>query len=436
MEVDSLSKRLDKLIVEGEELSLPTRTVTYDSSFERFEAFEGQLVYPTKLQEALVNLYREYNGAFTRIVNQHREFETDYRFANSGIGGGANNMAVQIDMQGLPSEFLELAKHKTVEELTEELRNRVFEIENSIAMTNLLQQIGGVNDSSHFESGWRLTLDQVREKHGKEVALLAVTDAKFNAILATELGLTSRYDVNDALVRSRLGYDRFMSPSDLVTYFNSLNGRESDYLFFVRSSDPVNTLKDPSNSVQTILDEDDLRRFIREFALTYNIDNPSITESRINDTKAYLAKIGMAYDVHDISDLDSEDFTEFLQRRGVDTTTHFKLRGKPYSGTYGCYGHVRGNATSKKHFLRPLQEEIKRRGPYVIQPELPQASFHNTVNGLDYNYIHRIFIGTSDGDNFNFIGGFANCLESENMEAKKGRIHGNSSAVWREIISQ
>lgn len=400
------------------------------SDIERFFVLEGQVKYPLSVQSALIDLYKEYNNAFLELVNANKEFTSDYQYALTGPDNTPINFAVQIDMVGLPEGFLDTLQDRNPADIREFLRGRIFEIENSLAMTPLLSQIGEVaNGSSYFRNNWNTLISSVKARHGKRIAQLAVTDEKFKLMSEAELG---SQDFDNERVLSETGFDTFMGPRHLLEELSS----SDDYLYFVRASSPVNTLKNPSESVTTILSNPEIRQYIKARSLTFNIDNPDSDGPIINDTKGYQVPMGMAYYIESPSDLQEPAFAEFLASRGVDLGSNPKLRGKPAAGVYGCYGHVRGNAHSIKKWGRPLEREMQVRGAYVIQPELPQSSFVNTASGQTYDYIHRIFLGTPDGVNYQFLGGFQNCIPSENMEARKGRIHGNHQAVWREIVSE
>lgn len=413
-----------------EQLDLIRREHKIASDIERFFTLEGQVRYPLSVQSALIELYKEYNSAFLELVHANIEFPSDYQYALTGPEGTPINFAVQIDMVGLPENFLGTLHDRSPSDIQEFLRHRIFEIENSIAMTPLLSQIGeAANGSSFFRNNWNNLISSVKARHGKRIAQLAVTDEKFKLMSEAELG--SQYFDNERVL-AETGFDTFMGPRHLLEELSN----SDDYLYFVRASSPVDTLKNPTNTVTTILSNSDIRQHIKAHSLTFNIDNPDTNGPIINDTKGYQVPMGMAYYIEHPSDLQDPAFAEFLASRGIDINSNPKLRGKPAAGVYGCYGHVRGNALSVKKWGRPLEREMQTRGAYVIQPELPQSTFINTASGQEYAYIHRIFLGTHDGVNYRFLGGFQNCIPADNMEARKGRIHGNNEAAWREIISQ
>ena len=54
-------------------------------------------------------------------------------------------------------------------------------------------------------------------------------------------------------------------------------------------------------------------------------------------------------------------------------------------------------------------------------------------DGITYTFIDRIFFGKMDGCP-EFLGGVRNLVPMDTEEVRRGRIHGNSSAVYAEIV--
>ncbi len=400
---------------------------------------EYKTTYPQVVTQALENLYAEYNQAFRRLIAANREWDTDYQYC-LGPDGTPINSFVQIDMVGLPAGFLAEAQNMREEDVREALRGRIFEIENSIAMYSLLENFfsDGTGDTL-FKRQFFAGLDSIRQRYGRSIALLAVTDQKYQAMRETEFGKMDGEPLTDEEVKEFSGFDRFFSPEEFKRHIAE-NGGQSDYLLYVRSSDPVAKMKRPELVVdEQLLADESLRRIIKANALTFNIDNPNwaIGDSRrINDTKEYLGEMGMAFTVFYGEDLTSPEFNSYLRSQGVDPmqveSGERILRAKPMKGTYGGYGHFRGTLGNAR-FRRELRDALLKRGSYVVQPELQNPTITNQDDGRSYMYIDRVFF-SSDGQNYRFMGGERTLMPIDSIEAQNNRVHGNSSSVYAEII--
>ncbi|MGA1192168.1 MAG: hypothetical protein ACO3XO_07800, partial [Bdellovibrionota bacterium] len=252
---------------------------------------------------------------------------------------------------------------------------------------------------------------------------------------------------------------KLLWPEQFRAHLRENNG-VCNYLLYVRASEPISRLKNPKESEPTsLLTDPSLRAIIKANAITLNVDAPAMeADRRINDTKAYLAPMRMAFEVRAMSDVFSEQalaqqergkstqnlgiaalaprFREYLEERGISPAEaiegEVKLRAKPLQGTYGCYGHTSGTLTDKE-FRRKLRGGLRDRGEYVIQPELTTPVIHDTQSGTDFTYIDRNFFSFT-GDTPTFLGGIRTLISTESQEAKKGRIHGNSSAIYAQIF--
>jgi hypothetical protein len=231
---------------------------------------------------------------------------------------------------------------------------------------------------------------------------------------------------------------------------------------YVRSSDPIAKLKKPNTEVRIpLLENEDTRRIIKAHSLTFNIDNPSLpagAPERINDTKGYLAPMGMAYPISTDTDFFSPDFKShlssgkpyadyphgqrlspgfeaYLKSQGVNTLAveagEVELRAKPEKGTYGCYGHESGPLGNRR-FRQTIRQNLRDRGPYVVQPEMKLPVVTNQVDGRTFNYIDRNFYYT-DGQKTVFMGGFRSLMPVHSTEAQNGRNHGSVYTVWAEV---
>ncbi len=383
---------------------------------------EYRITYSQVVVEALGELYVEYNSAFAPLVEKNREWETDYQFCM--LDGRPVNWAVQIDMVGLSQEFLDATATMTVSQVREILRQQIFEIENSLAMYSLLQ--GGFADetgSSFFKIRFRTALEALRKRFGKQIVLFAVTSPKFRAMQKSEFGHEGNGHLTHDVVHEISGFDMFWGVHECRQNIRRLN--DCQHLLYARTSDPVQRLINPYHPVEhPILGDASMRRVVKANALTFNIDDPSWSacdRRRINDTKGYMAPMRMAHEIIGIADLKSLPFSP-----------EKVVRAKPVKGTYGCYGHVRGKVTDVG-FNDELRRNLSMRGPYVVQPELDTPIVTNTTNGIAYTYIDRNFLTIADGTP-RFIGGFRNLIPLKSQEARMGRIHGNSLAVWAEIV--
>lgn len=421
---------------------------------------EYKVRYPQTIISALGELYHEYNQAFIPSVVSNTEWDTDYQFCMQE--GLPVNFAVQIDMVGLPEGFLQSAHEMEQSMVKEVLRRRIFEIENSLAVYQLLENIfADETGNSFFKTNFRAALGRLRKRFKKPIALLAVTDQKYQAMKEIEFGVVNGEELTDDAVFALSGFDRFFGPDEFREYVAEKGG--CDYLLYVRSSDPVDKLRDPSLEVEhPLLGDAEMRRIIKANALTFNVDGPFMDSTRrINDTKEYQSRMGMAFPIWTESDLFSLEFAAhlfrgkkytaydgqrlssafvaYLESQGVDPAMvesgELHLRAKPAKCAYGCYGHISGSLSNGGKFRNDLRRNLRQRdGGYVIQPEMATPSLTNATNGVKYTYIDRNFFAMV-GQNPRFLGGFRSMMPIDSVESKNGRIHGNDSTVWAEITT-
>lgn len=433
------------------------------SSMGPFHFLPGyKIVYPRVVVDALADIYAEYNETFCTLVEQNKEWETDYQYCMREKSPVPVNFGVQIDMVGLPQSLLEATSCISIREVREVLRKRIFEIENSLAMYQLLEGIFRPDgDDSFFKKEFRASLARLKRRFKKPIALLAVTDQKYEAMRQSEFGKVGTEPLTDSEVTEMSGFDRFFGPRQFQEYVSSKRGK-CDYLLYARTSDPVAKLKKPELVVEhPLLGDPTMRRIIKVHAVTINIDNPLWSVSdvrRVNDTKEYMLPMGLAFGAR--SQLDvftpgfaahlsagkpyaeysgdrfSSAFVKYLLEQGFSRqhieSGEVKLRCKPMKGTYGCYGHVTGFLRDSD-FRTEFRNNIRKRGPYVIQPEMQIPVVINQADGQAYTYIDRNFL-TTDGRNYRFMGGFRSLMPLHSIEAHKGRNHGNIETVWAEIM--
>lgn len=447
-----------------EQLGSVTTRIDIPSSLAPFRALDKyKTLYPRIVIEALADLYVEYNRAFEPLIQANQEWGTDYQYCRLSDGSPVNCL-VQIDMVGLPQAFLDAAVAMSRSDLREILRGKIFEIENSLAMYQLLERIFSSNArDSFFKPRFRAALNDLRRRFGIPVALLAVTDQKHAAMMESEFGRQEGESLSDTEVRDLSGFDRFFGPQEFRDYLVA-NGGRCGYLLYARTSDPVAKLKKPNVSVDhPLLGDPEMRRLIKAHAVTFNVDDPQWSSGdprRINDTKGYMPTMGMGFPIAAEIDFLSSAFVEHLSRKNglkngfsgerlnpefvqylraqrldpdAVATGQVVLRGKPLKGAYGCYGHVSGNLM-EGDFRSDLRRNLRARGGYILQPELAMPRITNSQDGGRYAYIDRNFFGMVDGRPV-FLGGFRSLMPLDTTEAQKGRVHGNEDTVWAEIVS-
>lgn len=417
-------------------------------------ATEYKAAYPETIKTALGKIYSEYNRAFIPLVDANREWSSDYQYCMTGINSTPVNYFVQIDMVGLPDNYLAATRNLPSEKMQQTLKKRIFEIENSLAMYGLMRGIfkSGERESA-FKNNFDYALDSLRNRYHMPIALLAVTEQKHQAMRETEFGKQVNEALTDDEVKQISGFDKLFGPADFIKYLEQNNG-ECNYLLYARTSDPVDKLKKPGTIVENpLLENDEYRRIIKANAITLNIDNPKWeagSPRRINDTKAYLPIMGMAHQINTPEDawratvvkngqppvitlddqlehyLSSQGITEAKLKSGQDL-----LRAKPMQASYGCYGHISVRLDNGKH-RQEVRKGLKERGPYLIQPEMQTPVMINITDGQTYTYIDRNFYSI-DGENLVFMGGFRSLMPLTSQEAQQKRVHGNSDTVWAEI---
>lgn len=462
LEADAAARLLDAHIATESEASLGPVALRSDvqTTLPDFQYLpEYKVEYPQVVVDALGELYEEYNRAFTPLIAKNYEWETDYTKCVDADGNPVNHF-VQIDMNGLPDDFLQEAEHMDTEAVKQVLRRHIFEIENSLAMYQFLERVFSEDDQpSHFQTQFRTALQGIREQYDMPIALVAATDEKYQVMKETEFGKTGDVVPTDEEVQALSGFDAFMSPEEFKVHIEQ-NGGHSQYLLYVRSSDPPAKLKKPNMVVDNpLLDDPATRKALKEMSLTINIDDPQMEHvRRINDTKEYMPTMGMGYLVTAESDLMTPEFiahmangkrpaeydgvqiapkfAEYLAEHGIDEASIAagntpRLRAKPSKQTYGCYGHGVGTIHDRD-FRRAVRKGIKDRGDYIVQPEVQNPTIVNTDTGNKSTYIDRNFFAMVNGKPV-FMGGFRSMMPAESNEAKNGRNHGSADTVWAEV---
>lgn len=383
---------------------------------------------PVNVTKALLEITREYNTAFSRVVEQNLEIPDAYQYAFDKETSEYINLVFQIDMRALPIDFLITLDNYEIPVIKEVLKRSVFEFEDSLAMLNLLRMQFETNGVSHFKDGLDRTFNSLRSTHCKGLALLATTQEKLDSILACELGVEHLSEVNDQTVRQVLGYDKLIGPEEYLKMLttNSAN----DYLLYVRSSSPVANLRDPKIEVlPTILDDKSIRHEILRNCVTLNL-------GVLNDTKIAMLNMGLGVEISSENlnqVLDNREINQLCAEYGLNLEDP-RLRLKPRDGVFGCYGHHTMNisdlAGGKRR--RKLNKDLNQRGEYVVQPELPSTQISS--NGETLNAIHRNFVGYNmQNHQYEAIEGVLAMMPA-NPKARITTVHGSSSSSYSPVI--
>lgn len=464
--IKDLIEWFDTFIIPKEaELWPITQNNTIQTSLAAINIFKDYKVqYPQIVIDVLWELYKEYNDAFKTLINNNRESSQDYQYCCDNDWNPINYFS-QIDMTWLPQEFLDHINNGKLskDEIKAILRSRVFEIENSLAMYQLLERMFTLDCSeSNFKKNFRFIIDSIRKKYNKPIALLAVTDEKYLEMKANEFWKNSDDDLSPKEVSELSGFDYLLSPSQ----FQELaEGYKDDfpYLIFARTSLPVSVLKKPTiESPTSLLNNDVYRSIIKKNSITYNIDAPEFwSDKKINDTKKYLSLMNMAYDIWDRKDIFSDEFNTFLEKWWAyndykwDRLSQWfydfiisqwvtpekvalwntKIRCKPLDESYWCYGHLSFALNDAEKRSR-LGKEIKNRWKYCIQIEMNMPEVQNASwDSIQYSYIHRNLFGIDAGSWEPLFMWWVVCyMPIDSKEAEQWRNHWNNKVVYAEIV--
>lgn len=445
-----------------------------------FHILDKSLILEKELVESLAAIYQEFQDKF-KLPKEAREFDTDYQYS---LAKGTAMPAVQIDMAALSPDEIQAALKMSTTERHDFLIGKIFEIEGSIAaygmLSNLFNQTAAKNiNSSDWGVNWRKMIDSYRTTYQKPVVLLAASQEKYESMLGYEFGLTAEQIAaglhpTPEQVKLITGFDDYWGPAAYQNYVEQLpawtgqNLPAEHPLLYVRASNPVEKMKDPSFELKdSILDNPKLRQLIRAFSLTTNIDNPSAPfSSHVNDTKSYMSAMNLAFEVN-LEDPDvklwisnqtnsngsgslklmgkNKDNTfilrlrDFLVSRGIDPEGDFYLRAKPMVDVFGGYGQLKLKFQSgRPGKMNILEREMLQRGPYVLQPELISNSRIDAA-ATEHREIWRLFFGSlaTEPENKQIfpIAGLVNSIPATSIEirGKVERVHGNIGASFREV---
>jgi len=398
-----------------------------------FRRFSKEIILPPSMVEGLRIILNEYTQSFDTVV-KNRQGTEGYGYAKTPNGNYVN-FGFQIDMAGLPTSLLTKLSSLSPEEVANQLRPLIFEIENSLAMYNLMRGFTSSQEQysplNFFGINFDTAIKAWEEYTGLPLALGAVTEEKFRDMMLLELGITNPREVTPELVRKRSGFANFFSPQQLKQL--ALSKRIEEYLLYMRTSYPRSILRKPNPNIQvSLLENTEIREAIRRQTITFNVDDQSrvrvllenlpninigFDENRmfdfithegrkfnpgiINDTKEPMVRIGLAYPVPNSEALLqgiqvrnergrlqkgwklNQGFANYL--RGTELLPEeTTVRAKPLWLSYGGYGHIRGTPLNDKDFRHTLRKGLKQRGPYCAQPEIPPHIFYNADDGHLY----------------------------------------------------
>ncbi len=470
--MNSLIRSFDNMIVSQRTFSDIPETITIPKMQFSCNVFKWYKVrYPSLVIKALEELYAEYNSSFDDLIQKNTEWDEDYQYSYDNNQNPVNYFC-QIDMTWIPQEFLDQVEKwfYTKEQVKAILRNRIFEFENSLAMSGLLSNMFAKEGESFFwEKLWEV-LEGIRKKFGKPIAILTVTDEKYNALKKEEFWQEEDEELDSDRVRKLTWFDTLLSPDEFKKILEK-NGGEAPYIVYVRSSIPNTNLRRPgSEDYNQLLEDDMVRKAVRKNSISLNVDKPSMEEEeKINDTKEYQLEMWMSYPISDLADFFSEDFADYLKNgkppkksnvskydawEGDRLSKNFKkfleekwispsavengeieIRAKPLKESYWCYGHIKWTLDNKK-FRQELSKEISRRGSYVIQLEMPQPTITNEYDDQQFMFIDRVFFGYNQSKwEEVFMGWFRSLMPVDSVEAKKWRNHWNENTHWVEITN-
>lgn len=426
--------------------------------------------YVIQYPEALVEGYRlaceQYDKYFIGIVDGHKTSQTDYKYA-------PKTFAYQIDGPAYSEAFLKEAANMHPSDFAAFITARVFEFEPNIAAYGLNNRLWGGTTSDTWKAG----IEDIRRRTGKKVAILTGTQAKLDETILYETGIANKQYMPAGRIKDMTGFDDIIGPDDLKVIHAMFGGSDSPFVFFGRTSMPKDWLRNPNTQVSKALSDPEIIKYIREYAITHNFDDPNLpnSDSRvIMDTKEALVRSGGAYSVSNVADIYSDDLLselsskgihielitdgtitpkqkvelgkqlqkfqpsallsgsliDHLERRGVDSSDFAngkrKVRVKPLKQHYGIYGHETGSLNSSK-FLNAVTSQIKLRGDYILQPEFANLQVANSINtGESYVAIDRVFFIRGSNGELKPMESCRSLMPVNSTDGSKNNVHEGS----------
>ncbi|GIW68251.1 MAG: hypothetical protein KatS3mg099_199 [Candidatus Parcubacteria bacterium] len=338
----------------------------------------GDAAWPEWAKKQLIRILSEYSRLWEQYISQYRRGE----FRPPALYGG---LFLQIDCYLEDNDIV------------------IFEIENSIAGYSLL--------SLHPAWGprWVQTL---YEWSPEGVFLFTAHPEKHKGTLEFEWGGNPT-----PAQLERAGFVGIVAPGKPLP--------QKKGMLQPRTSRPLSWLRSPDASYRDSLSDLGLRREVTTRSQVPNVDDPawSLWDPRVvNDSKAPYISLIEANVIHEVDNLFSSSNPPLRA-----------MRAKPLRAHFGGYGHLTippCGGKKKKKALQELRRELKRRGPYLLQPEhTPPSDYIPEVGRC--KYIDRVFCSLSRGDlRWKWVGGFRCFMPESSYEVKKNRIHGNRETIW------
>ncbi len=429
----------------GEKIRLENVITREDipSTLGPFEyAPDYQIRFPPKVIDGLSRLVEEHARVFSQFVPGNNEgHKLAYQHCVRMTGGHITEPFFQVDIAGLSQELLTGAGAPGAEDVINTLRDRIFEFEPSIAMYGLIETLGG---GGLLGTRFREQLDIIRAQHQKPIVLLAPTREKLEDMRETEFGKVGVQDLTSEEVFQISGFNDLWGPDEFLKHLEQDSG-QCNCLLYVRPSDPISKLKDPTVGVENpLLVDPNLRRIIRENALTLNIDDPGWPigdPKRLKDSKVALPLMAMGFRVDAVNDVVAsvegekisvtKTFNDFMNSRGLSQLSAFRV--KPLQGVFGGYGQKTMNLFDRSN-ISWLKEMLALRGPYLIQPEIESLVVNDSTNGATFAVMDRAFFSLVRGS-AEFMGGIRILVPSDSEEAHMGRLHGTREMISAPISS-
>ncbi len=157
------------------------------------------------VRKAFIDIYREYNEAFSKYVIANTENEYDYKYTR--FGGTYRNIIVQIDINALPVEIFMGWSDMSQTEVTKYIKSRIFEVENNWAAYKAHGTPCKPERVTSYRDKTITMLDEIRESTGKKIVLLAVTDEKYLSILESEFGMEYCSHIFPEIACKEIGFD-------------------------------------------------------------------------------------------------------------------------------------------------------------------------------------------------------------------------------------
>ena len=424
-----------------------------DGTQANFLQSNALIRYPEQLLKVLWELYQEYNEIFQTLLEKNKESSQDY--VNSAFET-PTNIAVQIDMTGMPPKFLsDISSWKYSDtELKQFVSSKIFEIENSLAAYSLLRNLW---ESSVFQENFDEQLDKIRATTSKKVKLLVLSEEKYKSVASFDAWFIDDSQDRAATVRANTWFDDLYGPEDIL----KAKEENEEALYYVRASLDRAWLKNPDwNFSQDLLSNHELRAYIKRNSVTLNIDNPdSEYDEIVNDSKEYMPAMKMGYRVESMADIFTQEYIDYMQIQKKKGTFEWsiyceqlqqylleksysleqiqanwvELHLKPMKVAYWAFWHVSWDFT-KSDKRQKLQKELTNRWSYILQPRMRNSECFDETSAEGYIYIDRIFMGIDPlTQSPKFIGWFRNFMPKESQDGKKWIVHGSPKTVYASI---